>query len=87
MPNICFDDKHTPVLIDFDLSIMSNQKLKEDDTKKFIDDVINHISATDEYNGQEEVLLEDPFLKTLMEGELDDELIEQSVIIMSRQAQ
>ena len=36
--------------------------------------------ATDKYKGQEEVLPKDPFLKTLMKGELDDELIEQSVI-------
>ena len=81
VPNICFDDKHTPVLIDFDFSMMSSsQKLKEDDTKNFIDDVINHMCATDKYKGQEEVLPKDPFLKTLMKGELDDELIEQSVI-------
>ena len=53
--------------------------------------------ATDEYKDQEEVLLKDPFLKTLRKGELNDELLERSIIakhkktikevIMSRQAQ
>ena len=43
VPNICFDIKYTPVLIDFDMSFKSDEVCdKQTDLNKFIKDVVAH---------------------------------------------
>ncbi|XP_065886557.1 uncharacterized protein [Dysidea avara] len=79
VPNICFDEDCSPVVIDFDFADRLSIEQRFVDFQTFIEDVINHLCRV-EYIDQTR-LKEDVFLKKIKEeGILDEKLLKKSYI-------